>query len=607
MQAKTESDTRKQLHASLALLPVDSGQVEYLHGRLLQGEPEEVFVIREALLDHKQDQTERLWTLLENPKNDQDKRFRAACALAVFAPDDLRWEKSSGDIAALLVIQKPFAIAQWTGALQGVGKWLIPPLAEFLTDEKRSISERGLIATVYGTYAADLPDGYAPLDKLLDDKSASDAPTAVKVALARRQASIGVALLVMGKAEKVWPLLKHQPDPTMRSFLIEQLALSGVDAKVLISRLEAEKEVSARRAILLSLGEFGLDRLSQNQRLNHLPRLLHLYGDDPDSGIHGAAEWLIHKWQASDELSEIDKGLATGKVEGKRKWYINRQGQTMMIVPKPGEFWMGEGEGRHQKRIDRVFAMASKEVTVDQFLRFRKAHRYYKESAPTGDCPINMVSWYEAAEYCNWLSEQEGTPKEQLCYLPNKDNKYDSGMKMAPNYLKRTGYRLPTEAEWEYACRAGAETGYSFGEPVDLLGKYGWYSANESSKSHPVGSLKPNDLGLYDMHGNDWEWCLDTNKRAMQGGEGKATEDIEDTKDIHSTNSRVLRGGSFNDRASFVRSAFRNSIVPPIRLNNFGFRLARTLPLGSFTVLPPTPEGSDMKTRNKILLRTMLR
>ena len=109
--------------------------------------------------------------------------------------------------------------------------------------------------------------------------------------------------------------------------------------------MEEEQEVSAKRAILLSLGEFGLDRLSLADRRNLLPRLLQLYEDDPDPGIHGAAEWLLRQWQASDEMKEIDKGLATGKVEGKRQWYLNRQGQTMMMVPKPEEFWMGEGKG----------------------------------------------------------------------------------------------------------------------------------------------------------------------------------------------------------------------------------------------------------------------
>ena len=298
--------------------------------------------------------------------------------------------------------------------------------------------------------------------------------------------------------------------------------------------------------------------------------MLQLYRDDPDPGIHGAAEWLLRQWQASDELKEIDKGLATGKVEGKRQWYVNRQGQTMVVVPKPGEFWMGEGKERHRQQIGRSFAIASKEVTVDQFLRFRKDHEYVKEYAPTGDCPVNMVSWYDAAAYCNWLSEQEGIPKEQWCYVPNEEGKYAEGMKMAPNYLQRTGYRLPTEAEWEYACRAGAETGYSFGESEDLLGKYAWFDANSLSRSHPVGSLKPNDLGLFDMHGNAWEWCQDAYEAVGAGG-GKTTEDIRDN------NKRVFRGGSFDHHAANERSAYRGWSLPAAHDDDVCFRPARTL------------------------------
>ena len=147
-------------------------------------------------------------------------------------PTILAGKKSADDVAATLVVQKPFVIAQWTDALKGVGRWLIPPLADFLVDEKRSVSERGLIATVYGNFAADLPDAYARLEKQLEEKNAPDAPVDVKIALAKKQASIGMALLAMGKGEKVWPLLKHSPDPTLRSYLIERLGPGGVDPKV---------------------------------------------------------------------------------------------------------------------------------------------------------------------------------------------------------------------------------------------------------------------------------------------------------------------------------------------------------------------------------------
>jgi formylglycine-generating enzyme required for sulfatase activity len=300
-------------------------------------------------------------------------------------------------------------------------------------------------------------------------------------------------------------------------------------------------------------------------------------------------------------LKRIDKELTTGQVEGKRRWYVNRQGQTMVVVAKAGEFWMGEGTERHRQRIGRSFALASKEVTVEQFLRYRKDHQFNKRLAPTDDCPVNLVTWYEAAAYCNWLSEQEGIAKDQWCYEPNTDGKYAEGMKMAPNYLQRTGYRLPTEAEWEYACRAGAGTNYlqrtgyrlpteaeweyacragagtqySFGEDDDLLGKYGWYSANSPNRSQAVGVLRPNDHGLFDMHGNAWEWTQSLYKEYGKAESGMM-DDKEDKTDINNHDSRVLRGGSFFIRVVSVRSAYRSGLVPTARIMDVGFRPERT-------------------------------
>src|SRR5262249_28228038 len=143
------------------------------------------------LLDHKHDLAERLWTLLENAKHDQDQRLRAACVLAVFSPDDPRWEKVASDVASTLVIQKPFVIRQWAAVLKGAGKWLIPSLSGFLVDEQRGISERGLVAAIYGTYAADVPDAYALLENQLDEHIEPNASVHT-VALAKRNANIGV-------------------------------------------------------------------------------------------------------------------------------------------------------------------------------------------------------------------------------------------------------------------------------------------------------------------------------------------------------------------------------------------------------------------------------
>jgi formylglycine-generating enzyme required for sulfatase activity len=639
-QAEANHDARTQLHASLALLPADPGQVAYLYRRLLDARPEEVGVIGQALSDsgHGPELTERLWKVVEQPRQGHEgQRLRAACALAGYAPEDARWEQASGPVVEQLVGVDLVFLKYWTDALRPVrGKLLGPLRAVFRSPKEERATQRGVAASVLADYATDRADVVADLIQDADerqfavlypklfshreraaevlrqavaDSTESQGADEEKERAAKRQANAAVVLLRLGQAGAVWPLLRHpshpEPrafgfsDPRVRSYLIHRLGPLGADPADVVRRLGEEKEVSARRALLLALGEFGPDRLPPAGRKRLIPRVLRLYRDDPDAGLHGAAEWLLRQWGQAGTLRQTDEGskgerrqreeqirreLASRQGEGQGYWYVNGQGQTMVVIPGPAEFLMGsppteegrggrlEGteEGQHRERIGRSYAMASKEVTVEQFLRFRKGHDYNKASSPTADCPVNNVTWHDAAAYCNWLSEREGIPKEQWCYLPD-GGKPAGRMRAKPNYLSLVGYRLPSEAEWEYACRAGAVTSRYYGETKELLVRYAWYTKNSLDRwMVPGGTLKPNDFGLFDMLGNALEWCQDPATPAPSGPGGRRGGDRRD--DL----GHALRGGSFYFLGAGVRSAMRFRLVPTGRTLHVGFRLART-------------------------------
>ena len=352
-------------------------------------------------------------------------------------------------------------------------------------------------------------------------------------------------------------------------------------------------ETSRRRALILALGTYGTEGLSPGEREPLTAKLLDLYRNDPDSGIHGAAEWTLRKWKQGEKLKELDAQLMKVKDRGDRRWFVNSQGQTFAVIEGPVEFRMGSPPTEPKRNvtmekprhlvIPRRFAIAANEVTVEQWLRFERTHAQYglppsfvNQYSPGPDGPMIGFTWYYAAEYCNWLSEQEGLPKDQWCYLPNETGAYAEGMTIPANVLERTGYRLPTEPEWEFTCRSGTVTSYYFGLSIELLGKYAWYQANSKEHAWSCGSLLPNDLGLFDMLGNEFEWVQDRMHESMPQGRSLVSDIINISTYVVDKNPRLLRGGSFDNRPAFVRSAFRNWYAPSNRNTNFGFRPART-------------------------------
>ena len=251
------------------------------------------------------------------------------------------------------------------------------------------------------------------------------------------------------------------------------------------------------------------------------------------------------------------------------KEITNSIGMKLVLIPK-GIFMMGSPESekgrvgnetQHEVTISKDYYLGVYEVTQAQYEKMmgKNPSRFQGDNlrGDSANNPVEQVSWEDAVEFCKKLSD-----------LPEE---------------KKAGriYRLPTEAQWEYACRAGSKTAYGFGEGSKSLGDYAWFGQNSNRQTHPVGEKKSNAWGLYDMHGNVWEWCSDW---YGQHPKGAVSDPVGPPQKAP---ARVFRGGSWYDDAEYCRSARRLGYFPSGR-DDFGFRVA-LIPSG----IPKSPEAGD--------------
>ncbi len=295
-----------------------------------------------------------------------------------------------------------------------------------------------------------------------------------------------------------------------------------------------------------------------------------------DEVISGSIDEVSRKVVGLDD--ETVRGTGASGSSGSQPSVVSDgplQGMSFASIPG-GSFLMGSpsseqgrdgDEGPEHRVTVSSFEMMTTEVTVAQFREFVNATGYRTE-AETGDGA--WISRWERQEDANWqnpyLNQTEQHPV--VCVSWNDAvafvdwlNHRDPGK----------GYRLPTEAEWEYACRAGTTTRYSIGDSESDLARLGWYDGNSDNTTHSVGQKEPNAWGLYDMHGNVWEWCGD-----WYGSNYYSSSPSTDPTGPSRGYSRVFRGGGWNGAARFCRSAGRGYSGPTRRRNFIGFRLLRS-------------------------------
>ncbi len=373
--------------------------------------------------------------------------------------------------------------------------------------------------------------------------------------------------------------IDDRPDPVQRTIFIDELPAWHGDVTKLATYCQSRSDTSLRSGLFLGIGGIPSGQVTKAEREAWKSVLTQWYETGSDGGTHSAAGWALRQWAiespALPAISQPSEG---------RQWVVNSLGMTLLEM-NPGVFVRKDqtkGAKEQTVQLTRAYFLSDREVSIGQFQQFISDASYPNgekpekwpgadaQISPTPDHPVQTVSWYDAVLFCNWLSRKEGrTPcyertgkKEKTQISHNEEGERDQ-WRLVPS---GTGYRLPTEAEWEYACRAGTMTEFVSGSDEEMPRKYALLQASRTASG---GSKLPNGWGLFDMPGNVWEWCWDGYDKY------DAKSPAVDPTGAAGVPDRVNRGGGWDGPAFYTRASFRGLWAPAVRIFNLGFRVAR--------------------------------
>ncbi|MEM8670077.1 MAG: bifunctional serine/threonine-protein kinase/formylglycine-generating enzyme family protein [Planctomycetota bacterium] len=643
-----------KLHAALALRESNQDAVAYLREQLLNVSAEKFNIVRDLMADQKDALVEGYWEIAKSDADEQ-KRFRAACALAGYDPGNTHWENKAFVklIVGQLAQQNQLLLRDCLVSLETVSDQLLPELQMLLANRELTESEQLAIANAIASFAqqdarllsrsmlaASGPQYkilYEKYDLVADEQNHASLVSSVtrqptdeldaesRVRLGKDRATSAITLLLQGERELVFDVLRHQGDPEALTQFIHRCHSRGVASETLIELLEVidrkrgplegdrqKIDDSVMYALLLSLGEFAWDDLPST-RDALVDRLGEIYEHDPSSCVHSATGWLLRTWNRPEAVERVDQRLIAYDPTGHREWFIESVGYytdgilgffpkteylyLTFIVFQPSEFTMGapstelnqeSDELQHSVTLTRPIAVCDREFTWalwDALAGPNKRQSFAKQFSKThgDDDPAFGIKWFEAVYMCRALNRIAGVSENDQWYedpaaLPQVENGYPKNWPLRPD---KVGFRLPTEAEFEYYCRSGTTTAFAFGSDIELIGQYAWYVKNSNDWTNPTAQLRPNLRGLYDIHGNVFEWCHDW------WNDGELVDAIDPTGD-ESGSYRVKRGGSWSSAANgaLMRSASRDWADPKKMVSNLGFRLVNVPALPEARVTP---------------------
>lgn len=584
------SNPPRRMRADLALLRSNPQRATDLARYMITTENEIEFnLLVDSLRPHHDRVLPICWSALADPSLPDRAKLHAAIAVALYDGEESteRFQPFSASIARPLIRTLG---NDKVDQLRPLGLALVPELWSYAVDPKHDPelqseavdllleyaappsvfgflieSPRRHVRQVIGHVASHrdvmLPITLQAVENLTDPR---------KLAMAR------LVAFRLGRFDKALPALEDSNDPIVRSYFVSLIPLCGVDASRIFRQIQSEADPTILHGLIVALAECR-DSISAEDRADWGRSLMALHREHADSGVHAACEYLLRVWDVPSWKDNLAGMETTTPQTNDSSWFVNSQGQTFVVI-KAGEFEKGSSpefdpyhlshEELRTVKLNRTIAVGTTPVTMEQFNKSVNIASSPKYKGFGLDAPICKVSWYDAAAYCNWLSEQEGIPAEEWCYLTNTMQRYAHGMRIAPHSFERKGYRLLTESEWEYACRAGRPPVVNryYGSADDLLGEYAWHKNDEQAveKPMPVGLRKPNQIGLFDMLGNVHEW---TNTHRYRG----------QTAEVRNGMDMLMRGGSFATELKYVRNACPYFEAAHVISQLYGFRIARTL------------------------------
>jgi formylglycine-generating enzyme required for sulfatase activity len=385
-----------------------------------------------------------------------------------------------------------------------------------------------------------------------------------------------LALHELGDHAEVQAALSNLTDAEQRGSMVDGFSRYEVPPHWLAEQLVRADDLVLRRAASHALA---------------------LYRPGPQREL--AENWLQAQGAAS--LNAIDDaGLRSGVLALSRAWslpppqwtakvtaheLLTSENQRMVILTPPAVQWMGSpanepgrdvnNEIRYPVKLKHKYAISTHEVTVQEYLHYRADANIQEDYSPTPDCPMVDITWFHAARYCRWLSEKEGIPESEMCYP--QIEAIQPGLTLDSNWLDRTGYRLLTEAEWEFAAHGGYAEGRHFGFAPELLDHYAWTAQNSGYRCHPVGTRLPNDHGLFDMFGNAMEWCQTRNVDHPWPSSGVEPDQGNFSQQIGALVRMESRGAAQLYQPLDARASHRNDHEANASRVYLSFRIARTI------------------------------